>query len=100
MVSRTHAYYVYNIYYIIIFKFEQLAPYKKRPAPVCSYEMDPVAGKLSDVTGSYRLSYVICGVMMTVSAVFFYVEPCVQRLQRKSQPPDGAGARPMEETVN
>lgn len=56
-------------------------------------------GKLSDVTGSYRVSYVICGFMMMVGAAFFYIEPCVQRLQRKSQPPDGAVARPVEETA-
>jgi len=58
-----------------------------------------VIGKLSDVTGSYRVSYVICGVMMTVGSVFFYIEPCIHRLQRKSQPPDGVVARPLEETV-
>ena len=58
-----------------------------------------VIGKLSDVTGSYRVSYVICGVMMIVGSVFFYIEPCIQRLQRKSRPPDGVVARPIEETA-
>ncbi|KAI0221399.1 Monocarboxylate transporter 5 [Lamellibrachia satsuma] len=95
-----------TIYPVILIDYLGLAAFPKAFGMTVMFmgltnvALPSLLGKLSDVTGSYRLSYVICGVMMTVSAVFFYVEPCVQRLQRKSQSPDGAGARPMEETVN
>ena len=49
-----------------------------------------IAGKLSDVTGSYCVPYVICGTMMTISAVFFYIEPCIRRQRHNALSADGA----------